>query len=154
MFERPLRYLAIALGSIIVLSFVMFGWEQTRRASDATSAAIAAGTAAAQVAPPPTLERAREAEHTWAREAIDDVNDVLTQPFAALVANFESGWARRGVSSLLALLLWGVGIGYLARFSAGRATSVRPQHHEGHGLYPERPTGPPPGPPVEGQRGY
>ena len=148
MFERPLRYLAIALGSIIVLSFAMFGWEQTRKASDATSAAIKAGTAAAQVAPPPTLERAREAEHTRAREAIDDANDLLTAPFANLVSNFESGWARRGVSGFLALLLWGVGIGYLARFSSGRAKSIRPAHHEGHGLYPERPPGPPPGPPA------
>lgn len=154
MFERPLRYLAITLGSIVVLSFAMFGWEQTRKASDATSAAIKAGTAAAQVAPPPALEHAREAEHTWAREAIDDADDVLTAPFANLVANFESGWARRGVSTFLALLLWGVGIGYLARFSAGRAKSVRPSHHEGHGLYPELPTGPPPGPPAEGQSGY
>ena len=147
MFERPLRYIAITLGTIIALSFFLFAWEQTRKASDATAAAIAAGTAAAQVAPSPTQERAREAEHTTAREAIDDADDLLTLPFANLVSNFESGWARRGVSSLLALLLFGVGIGYLARFSSGRATAVRASRDEGHGLYPERPPGPPTGPP-------
>ncbi len=146
MFERPLRYLAIALGSIIVLSFGLFAWEQTRKASDATSAAIAAGAASAQVAPSPSQERAREKAHTATREAIDDANDVLTQPFAALVANFKSGWARRVVSGLLALLLWGVGIGYLARFSSGRATRARASHHKDHGLYPERAQGPPTGP--------
>ena len=149
MFERPLRYIAITLGTIVALSFFLFAWEQTRKASDATSAAIAAGTAAAQVAPSPTQERAREAAHSAPREAIDDVNDILTMPFANLVSNFESGWARRGVSSLLALLLWGVGIGYLARYSSGKAKVKRADHHEDHGLYPDRkpvvPGGPPPG---------
>ena len=146
MFERPLRYLAITFGSIIVLSFVLFAWEQTRKASDATSAAIAAGSASAQVAPSPTQERARETAHAAAREAIDDANDELTRPFAALVAGFHSGWARRAVSGLLAVLLWGVGLGYLARFSSGRATRLRAAHHEDHGLYPERAPGPPTGP--------
>ena len=146
MFERPLRYLAIALGSIIVLSFSLFAWEQTRKASDATSAAIAAGAASAQVSPSPGLERVREKTHTPAREAIDDANDVLTRPFAALVADFRSGWARRVVSGLLAVLLWGVGLGYLARYSSGRATRRRARHHEDHGLYPERAPGPPTGP--------
>lgn len=148
MFERPLRYIAITLGTIIALSFFLFAWEQTRKASDATAAAIAAGTAAAQVAPSPTQERAREAEHTTAREAIDDADDLLTLPFANLVSGFESGWARRGVSSLLAILLWGVGIGYLARYSSGKAKG-RADNSEDHGLYPERkpvvPGAPPPG---------
>lgn len=143
MLERPLRYLAILLGSVIVLSFAMFAWAQTRAASDATSAAIATGEASATVAPSPTQERLREGAHSRAREAVDDVNDVLTAPFANLVSNFESGWAQRGVSGFLALLLWGVGLGFLARFSSGRAKAVRPGHHEGHGLYPERPPAPP-----------
>jgi hypothetical protein len=137
-FERPLRYLAITLGAIVALSFGLFAWEQTREASDATTAAIAAGTVAAQVAPSPTQERVREAAHTTAREAIDDANDVLTSPFANLVSGFNSGWARRGVSGLLAFLLWGVGLGYLARYSAGKAKARRAGHHEDHGLYPER----------------
>ena len=149
MFERPLRYLAITLGAIVALSFGLFAWEQTRKASDATSAAIAAGTAATQVAPSPTQEHARERAHTTAREAIDDANDILTRPFADLVSGFQSGWARRGVSGLLAFLLWGVGIGYLARYSSGKAKSKRAAHHEDHGLYPERrptvPGAPPPG---------
>ena len=146
MFERPLRYLAITLGAIIALSFFLFAWEQTRKASDATSAAIAAGTAAAQVAPSHTQEQAREAAHTAAREAIDDANDVLTAPFANLVSNFESGWAKRGVSAFLAFLLWCVGIAFLARYSAGRAKIRRHGHQRDHGLYPERPPGPPTGP--------
>ncbi len=149
MFERPLRYLAITLGAIVALSFGLFAWEQTRKASDATSAAIAAGAAAAQVAPSPTQERTREAAHTTAREVIDDADDILTMPFANLVAGFESGWARRGVSGLLAFLIWGVGLGYLARYSAGKAKRRRAAHHEDHGLYPERrprvPGAPPPG---------
>lgn len=143
MFERPLRYLAILLGSVIVLSFTLFALEQTRKASDATSAAIAAGEAAGTVSPSPATERLREREHTKAREAIDDANDLLTAPFAALVQNFESGWAKRGVSGFLALLLWGVGIGYLARFSAGRAKRARHGKHASHGLH-ERPSGAPP----------
>ena len=47
------------------------------------------------------------------REAIDDANDLLLQPFSGLV-NSPSNWVMHGVPALLALLVYGLGLGLLA----------------------------------------
>ena len=144
MFERPLRYLAILVGTIIALSFGLFARDETNDATRATSQAIATQTAVAKLLPSPTEERARERAHTDLREYVDDANDILTAPFAGLVNRFQSGWARRGVSSILAMLLWAVGLGYLARYSSGRMKRERAAHHTEHGLHRAPSGGPQP----------
>jgi hypothetical protein len=45
----------------------------------------------------------------------------LTEPFRTLIHS-NSQWVGRAVSTLLALLVYGLGLGYLARYArAGRA---------------------------------
>ena len=44
---------------------------------------------------------------------VDDVNDVLLAPFASLIDS-DSVWVNHGVPALLAFLLYGVGVGFLA----------------------------------------
>jgi PleD family two-component response regulator len=64
-------------------------------------------------------EALRQRQHGKVREAIDDANDVLTQPFAGVV---DSGsiWAKRGVTTLLALLAYGVIARILIGYLPGR----------------------------------
>ena len=124
MLERPLRYLAISLSLIVALGFTLFALEDFGRASERSEQRIA-GYAAAS--PSPTGERERERRHGGAREMIDDVNDVLLSPFAGLTANETSRWARRGVPAMLGLLVYGFGLGYLARFMTARGTA-RPRN--------------------------
>jgi len=112
-FERPLRYLAITLSLIIALSFTLFALEDFGRASKQSEHRIAGYTA---VAPSPAGERERERRHSQAREAIDDVNDVLLSPFAGVTATATSRWWQRGAPALLGLLVYGFGLGYLARW--------------------------------------
>jgi hypothetical protein len=45
---------------------------------------------------------------------------VLVAPFAALVSGSESSWVRRGVPTLIALLVYGFGLSFLARYAKGR----------------------------------
>lgn len=131
MLERPLRYIAVLASAIIVISFALFAIDETRAASVQSRAAIAQqevsgsdpGAAAA-------VERLREKRHSAVRERIDDANDILTQPFSGLVNSSQSIWMRRAVPSILALLLFGAGFAFLARFSKG---SSRPRRGGGSG---------------------
>jgi hypothetical protein len=42
-------------------------------------------------------------------------------PFQGIVGRDDSRWVKRGVPALLALLVFGFGLGFLARFMRGRA---------------------------------
>jgi hypothetical protein len=44
---------------------------------------------------------------------VDDANDVLLGPFIDLVDS-DNAWVSHGVPTLLALLLYGVGLGFVA----------------------------------------
>ena len=65
------------------------------------------------VSPTPDEENAREAQNSSVREVVDDANDVLLAPFANLIDS-NSNWVHHGIPALLALLLYGVGLGFLA----------------------------------------
>ena len=47
------------------------------------------------------------------REAIDDANDVLLTPLVDVVDS-DNVWVNHGIPALLALLIYGVGLGFLA----------------------------------------
>jgi len=120
--ERPLRYLAIALSLIVAIGFTLFALEDIDRASAATEHRINNSMAAS---PTPAGERERERRHGDVRELIDDANDVLLSPFAGLTENSDSRWVQRGVPALLGLLVYGFGVGYLARFMTARGGTPR-----------------------------
>ena len=118
MIERFLRYLAITLSLFVAIGFLLFALEDIGRAS--TSAENRVQDRYTATAPTPAGERERERRHSQVREAIDDVNDVLLSPFAGITANSTSRWARRGVPAVLGLLVYGFGLGYLARWMTAR----------------------------------
>jgi hypothetical protein len=104
--DVTLRGIALIASAFIALSFVLFAVEKTNDASKAQeSAAIDPGGAA---------EAQRAHNHTAAREFVDDVNDVLLAPFAAL-AEHDNVWVRRGVPALLGLLFYGFALLFIAR---------------------------------------
>jgi hypothetical protein len=117
--ERPLRWLAIVLSLIVAVGFVLFAVDDFDRASSNSTNRILDNPEAAD--PTPAGERERERRHGDLREAIDDANDVLLKPFASVTKTSESRWARRGVPALLGLLVYGVLLGFLARFMKARA---------------------------------
>ncbi|HWC28098.1 MAG TPA: hypothetical protein VG474_16025 [Solirubrobacteraceae bacterium] len=117
MLERPLRYLAIALSLIVAAGFVLFALDDIDRASEESRQRVAGYTA---VDPTAAGERDREHRHGAVREAIDDANDVLLKPFAAISQDADSGWVRRGVPALLGLLAYGFLLAFLARYARAR----------------------------------
>ncbi len=117
-----IRWIAILASVIVALGFLAFAVDEMDRGSKEQQNELAQGLKdldpedAATIGAPdpsPQEERARERAHGPVREAIDDVNDVLLAPFAGLVES-DNAWVNHGVPSLLALLVYGLGLGTLA----------------------------------------
>jgi hypothetical protein len=118
--ERALRLAAIVCSLLVVAGWGWFVIGEAGAASKSTQEQIAGQVAAQVPDPDPDQERAREKVNSKPHEVIDDANDVLLRPFAPLVADSSSKWVRRSVPAALALLVYGFGLGALARFAAGR----------------------------------
>jgi hypothetical protein len=113
-----IRLVAIVMSGFVLIGFAFFAVDELDRGSKTQQQALAnelEGSSAEviQVAPTPADEAAREAAHGDIREVVDDVNDVLLGPFTNLVDS-DDAWVARGVPTILGLLLYGVGFGFLA----------------------------------------
>jgi hypothetical protein len=113
-----IRFVAIAVSAVVVLGFALFAVDEMDKGSKTQQELLerelgASAAPNAVVAPTSTEENAREQVNGTVREAVDDVNDVLLAPFVDLIDS-DSAWVNHGVPTLLALLLYGVGLGFLA----------------------------------------
>ena len=113
--------IAIALSAIVCLGFLLFALDEVGAASRKQGDKI---TESERVDPTREGERARERRNGAVRELIDDANDVLLSPFAG-IGDASNKWVHRGLPALLALLVYGVGLGFLSRFGRGRPGSLR-----------------------------
>lgn len=120
MLESILRGFAVVASLFVFAGWGLFAIDEARSASDQTATEIQGRRAARAADPSPEQERARERAHSDAREFVDDANDVLLSPFASVSEEARSRWVRRTVPAVIALLVYGVGVGFLARFAAGR----------------------------------
>ena len=129
MISYVLRVVSLFCIAVVVFSFGAFASDEAGEGSKEQVAKLA-GADTAQVAkrkpvnedvasPSPRVERIREQRHGGLRERLDDVNDELTAPFAGLVDG-DSIWAQRIVAGLLAIAVFGVGIGFVSRVAAAR----------------------------------
>ncbi|HWX45396.1 MAG TPA: hypothetical protein VNY52_08745 [Solirubrobacteraceae bacterium] len=110
-FAALIRVASRIICLIVVASFVIFAVNQTSRASthqqeelSGAAATAHASTAAVPVSHEGTVHR-----------VIDEAATKLTSPFSGITAGSTSQWAIRGVGTVMALLMYGVGLGYLAR---------------------------------------
>ena len=114
-----IRLAAVLTSILVLLGFAYFAVDEMDRGSKAQQTALGEGTGTpaspevAAVAPTPDEEADRERRNGSVRELVDDANDVLLAPFAGLLDS-DSAWVNRGVPALLALLLYGAGLGLLA----------------------------------------
>ena len=116
------RLVALSAAGLVAASFLLFAAVELRNSSDGQIEALDGTPAPRSLEteiqrPNPTLavERIRENNHTSAREAIDDANDVLVSPFTGF-ASFESVWGERFLALFLGLLLYAGGGLMLANF--------------------------------------
>jgi hypothetical protein len=113
-----LRLIAVCLSLVVAIGFILFAVDEMNRGSRTQQQAVAQATRVPDptIIPPsptPADEAIREREHGKVREAIDDANDELLMPFAGIVSS-HSNWVTHGVPALMALLVYGFGLGLLA----------------------------------------
>jgi hypothetical protein len=118
--ERALRFAAVACSLLVVAGWGWFAIDETSAASKDSVAEIAGQQAARTASPDPDQERDREKVNSRAHEWIDDANDVLLRPFSSITEDSSSKWVRRSIPAVLALIVYGFGLGLLARVAAGR----------------------------------
>jgi hypothetical protein len=113
-----IRLAAIVMSGFVLFGFAFFASDELDRGSKTQQRALSNEIEGVTENPDPIArtsadEAAREAAHSTFREVIDDVNDVLLGPFVDIVDS-DDVWVERGVPTLMALLLYGVGLGFLA----------------------------------------
>ena len=111
-----LRLLSVVCSLVLLVSFGMFASDQAGDGSKKTVAQIGAND---DVAASPGAPAADEKKHGPVRTAIDDVNDKLVAPFKGVIAT-DSAWGKRIAESVLAFLVFGLGLGFLARYASTR----------------------------------
>ncbi len=100
---------------IVIASFVTFAVQQTGSASTGQQNELN-GTQVAATVPTSTGAGAQPfSNEGTVHRTIDEAAAKLTSPFSAITAGSNSQWAIRGVGTVIALLVYGLGLGYLAR---------------------------------------
>ena len=89
----------------------MFARDQMAGASEHQQSELVAG-ASTSASPAATTHR-----HSQPRRFIDSAAKTLTSPFSAVVKSNDP-WVDHGLPTLLALIAYGVGLGYLARYAS------------------------------------
>jgi hypothetical protein len=111
--SRALRLVSFLCCALVILSFAMFARDQMAGASANQQTELASGSNTPLPAAPAT-------PHAQPRRFIDEAAKDLTAPFNAIVQS-NNAWVARGLPTVFALLAYGIGLGYLARYSAGLA---------------------------------
>jgi hypothetical protein len=109
----------VGLGSIlacmiVIASFVLFAINETSSASSHQQQVLGAGSATSPAGGRPEGTSA-PSRPSAARRAVDEASEWLTSPFAGLTSDSHSEWAIRAVGLLLALAVYGFGVGFIAR---------------------------------------
>jgi hypothetical protein len=103
---RILRLVSIAICLVVSASFLVFAVNQTKTASSHQQSVLANEGS----------EESTANKHEGSlHRALDDTAKTFTEPFNGIVSNSSGEWATRSFELLMALLVYGFGLGYLAR---------------------------------------
>jgi hypothetical protein len=108
--RRALITCAYVCCGLVLASFLLFALDQ---ASGASKHQVAALTSPSSATPKTTPAHPGEP-----RAFIDGAAKVLTGPFHSII-HPDSTWTKRIFEMLCAMLVYGFGLGYLARYSRG-----------------------------------
>jgi hypothetical protein len=128
-----LRLASMVICLIVLASFTIFAVDQAKGASSHQQAALVKGAPSdtngegtSKSAGSSTREGAvhKTADETspqgGVHRMVDEFSNSLTSPFSGVTAGSKSVWAIQGVDLLLALVVYGFGLGFLARVLQSR----------------------------------
>ncbi|HTC72151.1 MAG TPA: hypothetical protein VK655_04640 [Solirubrobacteraceae bacterium] len=111
---RLLRLASLVVCAIVIASFAIFALNQTKTASKHQTEELTAGPSTHSASSARSGSSATANESSVHRD-IDDASREFTSPFAGIVSGSNSEWLKRGVELFLALLVYGVAVGFVAR---------------------------------------
>ena len=109
---RALRLLSVLCCGFVVISFVMFADDQLSSASRRQQNEIATGV----TAPGPAVAPSTSYHRGQPGRFIDAAANELIAPFRTIVESNDQ-WVQHGLATVFALAFYGVGLGFLARYS-------------------------------------
>jgi hypothetical protein len=98
---------------MLLVSFALFARDQVAGASTHQQNELASGTAVAPSAP------SSKQVHAQPRRFIDDAASRLSSPFSTIVHS-SNPWVDHALPTLFGLIVYGIGLRFVARFSSGR----------------------------------
>jgi hypothetical protein len=107
MLAKVLRLASVIICLIVALSFIVFAVNQTKSASGHQREVLGESSSAVHNGKATSKESS-------VHKALDEAFYELTSPFSGIVSS-SSEWVDRTVRLILALLVYGFGLGYLAR---------------------------------------
>ena len=111
-----LLQLASRIACLIVLaSFVLFAVEQAGNASAHQQQELNSGASAGTTTTATTTTSGKTKSESGLRKTIDEASSDITSPFSAATAGWKNEWAIHLTLTALALLIYGFGLGFLAR---------------------------------------
>jgi hypothetical protein len=111
-----LRLASLVICLIVLASFAIFVVDQAKGASTHQQEEVNHGAAATTTsAGTPSSPNTSASHDGTVHKAIDEASNNLTSPFSGVTSGSSSEWVIRGVNLLLALAVYGFGLGYLAR---------------------------------------
>jgi hypothetical protein len=113
--NRVLALTAYVCCGLVIASFALFARDQLAGASKNQQTEINTGGAQTGSSGTPTVHH-----HAQPRRFIDGAASTLTSPFGSVIQS-TNDWVNHGIPAVLALIVYGLGLGYLARFSRGFA---------------------------------
>jgi hypothetical protein len=110
--SRGIKLISFVCCALVVVSFVMFARDQMAGASVHQQTELISGTNPTPTSTTPSKPEAQPGRF------INRAAKTLTSPFDAIVRS-SNAWVQHGLPALVALLVYGLGLGYLARYSSG-----------------------------------
>ena len=114
-FAGVLRLASLVICVIVIAAFAVFAFDQVKGASAHQQRAVAAGTPSNTNGEESSMSKTSPAQLSAPHRVLDEVSNSLTSPFSRITAGSSSAWATHGVNLLLTLILYGFGLGFLAR---------------------------------------
>jgi hypothetical protein len=112
MIGRAIRLVAVVTSLLVLISYGLFAFDQATGALHRQEREIDQGDAHG-TGPLPQPRR-----HGQPRRFVDGAARTLLSPFTGWVTS-KDPWVRRSIPTAIALLLYGFGLGFLARYARG-----------------------------------
>jgi len=118
---RVVKLASVALCLVVIASFALFVVNRTSDASAHQQQEVNGTTTGGAGEPSGAIAPDSGGRKGSARRTIDEISEAVTSPFAALTDGSSSEWVIHSVDLAVALVVYGFGLGYVARTIRVRA---------------------------------